>query len=523
VKLAPRTFQIFWDAHAWAGVLASLLLYVMFFMGAFALFYPEINVWAEPGAAAPPPLARPRLQPLLEQLDREVGLAGAERVAFMREHTGLRASVSKQGDYTDFRYAPESGRLERTRSDLGSFLYTMHYLGPLPCGIWMAGLCSMALLLAIVSGLFVHAKDLIRQGFQFRPERVARTWTSDLHKVLGVFGLPYQLLYAWTGAVLCLGYLVVEPVFLQALFGGDTTARAVARGEPAEASLQPTGKRVTPLADVDALVAVAERRLLGSSANWIGIEHVADEASTVIVSGDVEGSALEHSALEHSAFGSVEVVLRARDGAVLRAQGPAEASAYQRFDAWFHGLHYARFGGYAIKLLYALLALGTCAVIATGNVVWLERRDRRRAHVGNRILERLTTGVCAGVILATAAAFLGNRLLPANLPGRAVREQWVFWATGLPAVLVPLVWREPRRVAGVELLLAGVLLSLVVLLDVTLRPSTLNGPIHRGVLLGLALLGSACLLGGARLRRPGGSPRPLRASSSQAAHRASSA
>jgi uncharacterized iron-regulated membrane protein len=491
VKLSARTYQIFWDAHAWAGVVASLLLYVMFFMGAFALFYPEIDVWAEPGPAAPPVLARPRLSPLLEQLAREHGVAGAERVVFKPERSGLSAYISKPGELTEFRYVAASGRLEPARSGLGSFLYSMHYLGPIPYGIWVAGFASMALFMALVSGLFIHIKDLSRQWFQFRPEQLVRTWTSDLHKVLGVFGLPYQLLYAWTGAVLCLGYLVVEPVFLQGVFAGNERARAEARGESAEAAAPPTGKLLPRLPDIDALVALAERRMPGANLSWVGLEHVSDEASTLSLYGDIEGGA----------FGSVDVVLRARDGALLSAHGPAEANAYQRFEAWFHGLHYARFGGYAIKLLYALLALATCAVIATGNLVWLERRDLTRAHVGNRILERLTTGVCAGVILATSATFLGNRLLPATLANRPAAEQWVFWSSALSAALLPLVWREPRRVAALELLLAGALWWLVALLDVTTRGS-LESPIHRGVLVGLSLLGALCLLGGASLSRP---------------------
>jgi hypothetical protein len=49
-------------------------------------------------------------------------------------------------------------------------------------------------------------------------------------------------------------------------------------------------------------VAVAERRVPGLNPSWIGLEHVADEASTLSLSGDIEGPA----------FGSVDVVLRAR-------------------------------------------------------------------------------------------------------------------------------------------------------------------------------------------------------------------
>jgi uncharacterized iron-regulated membrane protein len=317
-----------------------------------------------------------------------------------------------------------------------------------------------------------------------------------MHKVLGVFGLPYQLLYAWTGAVLCLGYVAVEPVFLETVFGGREQARALARGESPEAVSEPTGKLMPGLPDIDALVATAERHMPGVRPNWIGLEHVGDEASTLSLYGDVPGSA----------FGSVDVVLRVRDGLLLSAHGPEDANAYQLFEAWFYGLHYARFGGYAIKLLYALLAFATCAVIATGNLVWLERRDAKRVQLGHRILERLTVGVCAGVVLATGAAFLGNRLLDADLPNRASREQWVFWLAWLSGLLLPFVWREARRVLGFELMLAGALFESVVLLDVIRLPSTLDGPVHRAVLLAVGLCGGLSLLTGVRMWHPSARP-----------------
>lgn len=495
MKLAPRTFQIFWDAHAWSGVIASLLLYVMFLMGAFALFYPEIDAWAEPAPALaqePAVGVPPKLQPLLEELDREYHVLGAGRVAFMPERGSLRAYVRRGEEYTDLRYSPEAGRLVVARSGLGTFLYSLHYLGPIPYGIYVAGVASMALLLALISGLFIHLKDLLRQWFQFRPERVLRTWSSDMHKVLGVFGLPYQLMYAWTGAVLGLGYGTLDSAFQQAVFGGQEQAMQVARGESARDRIEPTGKLLATLPDLDAAVAAAERRLPGLAPTWIGIEHVGDESSSVAVYGDLPGAA----------FGNAEVLVRARDAELLSASEPGAQSSYQRFEAWFYGLHYARFGGYGIKLLYALLALASCAVIATGNLVWLERRDLRRQHVGNRILSRLSVGFFAGVFVATAAAFLANRLLPGALPRRGAIEQWVFWGAWLPALLAPFLKVDPRRAAAVEIGLSAAAFAVVVALD-QLGPGASAGPVHAAVRAGLAGLALSCALVAVLLWRRG--------------------
>jgi uncharacterized iron-regulated membrane protein len=556
MKLRPRTHHIFWDAHAWSGVVASLPLFVMFFMGPFALFHAELDAWAQPVARSsgresggpefragsaperPSLLAAGPLQPLLEQLDRQRPLAGAARVWLAAEPSGLRASLRQQDTDTELLAPPGAGHLEPRGSDLGEFLYSMHFLGPLPFGIHLAGVAAMALLLALVSGLAIHLRRLVPEWLELRPERPARTWASDLHKVWGVFGLPYQLLFAWTGAVLSIGYLTVEPVFREVAFGGDARAMSAAQGEPAVSGAatgvsgpvadRPQAERArgeppeVRLPDLDVLVARAEERLPGLRANWIGIEHVGRADSTVSVYGDVD----------ERTFGTGWVVFAASDARVLGAHGLRDASVFERFHAWFHGLHYGRFGGDAIKLLYALLALATCGVIITGNVVWLERRDPQRQQRGTRVLERLSVGVCAGVVLATASTFAANRLLAAlaisgglgeMAPSAATAslEHRVFWVSGLLAALLPFASAaRPRRVAALVLLLAAGAFSFAGWLDFAMRG--IEQPLQALVLAGLAALASASVLGGYLLGRstPRAAPSERRGAASEpdAAH-----
>lgn len=492
MKLKPRTYQIFWDVHAWGGVVSALVLYVMFFAAAFAVFHPELDQWGEPVPVAESTHApSPPLDPLLDQLQREVGLLGKSRVAFMPSPTGLTAYTSQGREQQPFRFSAATGRLEPSRTELGTFLYSLHYLGPIPYGVYAAGVASMALFLTLVTGLLLHVKDLVRQWFQFRPASVARTWSSDMHKVLGVFGLPYQIFYAWTGAVLCLAGMSVGPTFEAMVFGGDERAAGAARGESGEV-LEPTGKSTGRLPDLDVAVERARAAVPGLEPDWIGIEHVGDEGSVIGVYGEVPGMA----------FGSAEVLFAASDGRLIRAFTPEAATSLTRFEAWFYGLHYAQFGGYGIKFLYALLAFGTCAVIVTGNLVWLERRDWKRAHAGNRLLERLTVGWCAGLLVGTGALFVSNRLLPEGVAGRAALEQWVFALLWLLAALVPFLWPDSRRVGAVELIVAGAALTFVPLFDALTRLPTWAGTVHRGVDVTLALLAVVCLAGGARLWRP---------------------
>jgi uncharacterized iron-regulated membrane protein len=492
MKLAPRSFTIFWDVHAWAGVLSALLLYVIFFMGAFALFHRQLDGWAEPGRPATELRNLPPLQPLLEQLGREEPLPGMRRIAFLIEPDGLSVSTQRGGrDEHGYRFSAESGRLEPRHSQLGTFLYEMHYLGPLPGGVYIAGVAALGLLLALLTGSLIHWKDLRRQWFQFRPERVARTWSSDMHKVLGVFGLPYQLFYAWSGVMLSLSFATIEPVFVAAVFHGDRAAAASAKGDPGEPP-PATGRLTGALPNLDLLVARASSAVPGLVPNWVAIEHVGDEASSVSISGD----------FPEVPFGSASVLFRASDGGLLRRSGPATATWLQRFEAWFYGLHYAQLGGAGIRSLYALLAFATCAVIATGNLVWLERRAPRPAQLGNRVLQRLTVGCCAGVVPAVAALFLANRLIPTASNDFASVEQSVFWSVWGAAALAPFVWRTNRCVAALELWIAAGTFTLAFALDALTRWSRVSAPLGQGVAVALLGFAFVCAAGGFGLWRP---------------------
>ena len=73
-------------------------------------------------------------------------------------------------------------------------------------------------------------------------------------------------------------------------------------------------------------------------------------------------------------------------------------------------LHFADFGGQALTLLFALLAIASSAVILTGNLTWLEIR-RTQDRLLHTILARLTAGHGAVVGVDVGATVCGLGLL----------------------------------------------------------------------------------------------------------------
>jgi uncharacterized iron-regulated membrane protein len=491
MKLRPRSFRVFWELHAWSGVLASLLVYVMFLAGVPTLFFHELSVWQDPALLAGNSAEPPKIEPLLARWVEEHELQGASRVFIDLRNTPYNVSFAdRAGEEHTRLIAPDSGALRIERSGLAQFLYYLHFLYVIPGGMYFAGLLAVALLLALVTGVLIHLKNWVRQLVRFRPDAGLRWASSDAHKVLGVFGLPFQILFAWSGAALCLSWLVIQPAFTATVFRGDAHAAQVAHGHSPNET-KPTG-RVSSLPNVDALVARAREALPGLRLGWIAVQHVGDEASIVEVGGPIEGVA----------FGRGEVAFRARDGAISSIRDPRAQPAIARFESWLFGLHIAAFGGLALKLLYAALSLATCAVLVTGNVIWLERRDPQRLHRGNWILERLTIGTAAGLPLAFSALFLANRSIPFEAAARSTIERGVFTAAWLLALALAFWPRlSARSAVGWLLDWAALGFAVVPLLDLAVRPSTLSSPLARGVALGLLVTATACALTARAVRR----------------------
>lgn len=456
MKLSAHAFTRFWDLHAWLGVFGGLVFYVLFVAGSVTLFRGELEVWQEPLAQGTPPSGTHQAV-----IDRALGdlAAAPDRVWFYPRPVG-----AAQFGYTD----PSSGvwqrawiegssaRLVPERERLSGFLYDLHCLRFEALGDWLhvgAGLLAVAFLLALATGVLIHLKDLARQFHQFRPNKSRRVLWSDMHKVLGVMGLPFQAMYAYTGALLALAPLLlgalVWPVFdgdvkraQQVLEGAGPPALPDAGGAPANAlSLDVLARRARQ----------AEPRLVPESYRlyYPGREH-----------GQVEVRGALRDTIP-VAYASVR--LDAVTGEVLHVSSRATETASGVTWRWIAALHYVYFGGLPLKFFFLFLALATCVTILTGNWIWLVRRESR-AGVGHRCLSRLTAGVGAGTVVAVAALFLASRLLPLEWAQRTTVEELTFVVAWVLCTGWAMVSRDTSAIWWKQLGLAGVLLVPVPLL-----------------------------------------------------------
>lgn len=489
--LSPLARVRSYDAHAWVGVVASVLLNAMFFAGAASLFRAELEEWQDPRPLA---AASEHASParLVKRLLRDHQLAGGEAwVRFPSERRSLVEAHVRAGgsaEWHELRLDPVTTETVTARSEVADLLYQLHFLhhDRVPAGIYLAGLLGVAMLVALVTGTVVHLRDLRSQLVRLRPGRPMRTVWSDLHKVLGVLGLPFQVVVAWSGTVLCLWPLVLRVAAWSATGGDFEAAERLLIGWHEHA--RPSGTSVAP-PDVDALVATARDHAPSMRPEWMHVELPGDAAGTFALLG----------ATAEAAFGATDVRVNAVDATLVHHGEPSSETAGGAVLRWAVGLHFARHGGLALRIAEALLALGACATILSGNWIWIERRRVRAGEARASFLERLTVGAGIGVLAATGALFVTNRLLLA-IPGRfAVAEVSVLFGVWAACTAFALARDDARRSARAILAVAAAAMVAAPALGALTTPFSALGALAAGrvdlagVDLGIALLGLGAL------------------------------
>jgi uncharacterized iron-regulated membrane protein len=491
-RLARHALTRFWYAHAWAGAITALLVYVMFFLGAVVLFYRPLTIWEEPLLQRPPQS--------VVSLERLVQLAAPEADEFYLYFASDERALPKVGYYlpdtTLWRMwwlDAEAGQRIPEREKAAAFIYDLHYLWHDLTGFWLqygAGVLVFGFLLALVTGALIHIGRYRQQLYRFRPEGERRVLWSDMHKVAGVFGLPFQLVYALTGSMMVLSPLLFK-LSIDPVFGGDA-ARAVATAgalveDYPERDFGPP-ENPLPLDQLVALARSMEPRLEPESVVYRGYGHA---LGTVDVRGPIHGQP----------FGDGLVRLQAATGLLDKLETPDRETAVGSLARWIHGLHTVEYGGTLVRWLLFVLALGGCATLLTGNWIWIERRAAARPSLFTTLLARLTAGVGAGCFAALGALLLSSRLLPLGDPARIQREELAMAGTLGAMVLLALSTRNTAAVWWRGLALAGVLIALTPI--AAARHSALglfgSGPSHAVVLgvdavlltAGLVLLVSA--------------------------------
>lgn len=433
--------------HTWAGVVIGSVLFAMFWMGTLSVFDREIDRWMMPSSRLAPAAAAQLLRldgPIANTANR---LAAGSPQWYLRPPSERVPAVELRWLDEDTRaferryLHPQTGAvLEHTDTLAGTgFIFPFHYnlhIKWKDVGYWLVGVAGMAMVLLVASGVIIHRR-IFADFFLFRPRKHLQRASLDLHNLCGVLLLPFHLMIALSGLVIFMN--IYWPSAPYGSYGGNGEAAKPKEAFFTEAYGQYRRAKVNqPLAQpasLDAMAAAARRAWDGGEPFFLRVWHPGDANSYV---------ELRRSYEDAVTMNMDTLYFDAASGQVLQRYTAAPVMTAQRFIA---GMHFIQFRHWALRWLYFAAGLGGCVLIATGFLFWLESRrasHARKGLAGVRVVQALAVASVPGIIAATLAFFIANRLLPldATLAGwdRAALEMGAFYLAWL-ATLGHAAWR----------------------------------------------------------------------------------
>ncbi|WP_268237200.1 PepSY-associated TM helix domain-containing protein (plasmid) [Tistrella bauzanensis] len=458
--------------HEWAGLLLGWLLFAIFLTGTIAFFRDEVTHWMQPELhglaaeagsadrgvawlAANAPGAGVWMLSLPGERDPSLGLAWRPEAA-----PAGRAGIRR------IQLDPATGEPLAARDTAGGdFLYRFHfelYGMPRDTARWIVGIATMAMFVAIISGIITHRR-IFKDIFTFRPDKAGQRAWLDAHNATAVLALPFHVMITYSGLVLLAGTLM--PFAFDGQRGGGGAPRSTE--PPAVVATDPAAPAPVALAP---LLADAERRW-GAPAGSVTVTAPGRAAATI------ELRPLHPAALASAGRAGDRLIYDAATGRLVEdVRGADGLSTVGEINTVIGVLHRARFSEPALRWLFFISGVAGTVMVATGLVLWVVKRAAQHARnggpsIGFRIVERLNVAGIAGLCLATAGYFWANRLIPADLAGRADWEIRAFFALWAAAALHALL--RPVRAAWTEQL--GVTAGLLVMLPLASLTGILAG------------------------------------------------
>ena len=444
-----RDYNIFFHTHTVTGIVISVGLYVIFLCGAFALFIRNIDNWEVNGV----------IRDHSSVIDYEKGLDIIEAMGYNMHGRNFFISnsegptffyappltdatlvksilgilpdsvadgvISLEFDSKTFEKIEEHD--EKEHAHLGEFIYGLHYFKPIPViGQYLSGLVSLFFFFAILTGLIIHWKKIVRNFFTFRIKSSLKNLWTDAHAALGVIGLPFQLMYAITGAIFGMTILIFFPY---GFFLYDMDQQTMMEDMYPSIQLKNfkshgySGER----GNINSLISLSVNSVPEENRKGfqVYVKQYKDYNAHV-------GIFYITPPLSKNFMSSFESVYRLKDEQLVSEIKYGNTGSYSMGVIEFiHKLHFANYGNYLVKLVYFFTSLLTCFMIISGLMIWIKAREKKAFEKDKKINERIgrfSIGACVGLFPSLALLFVLVKVMPAEMANGFLVVTYIFAA-----------------------------------------------------------------------------------------------
>ncbi len=284
----------------------------------------------------------------------------AEQIRFRRlpasaDHS-IELNIVKDGSFLLVYVDPYTGQLlgERKRfTSLMDWLLRFHYsLFAAETGELTVALLGILLIISLITGVMVYRKYIVKV-ILFRVPVKFKNWrqgSSELHRIIGVWSLVFNLVIAVSGS-----YMLYH-----ILLNAYTAEKQV------EVRKTPIDLNVS----LDHLLTAADTALAGF------IPYSITVPSDSIAPITITGSAADPNPLS-SAYSSY-VTFNQHTGQVVKVFNISQQTFTVQADKAMYPLHFGNYGGLTVKIIYSLFGLTPSVLAITGFLLWWRQRRKRK-------------------------------------------------------------------------------------------------------------------------------------------------
>lgn len=451
------------EAHSWLGLIISGALFVVFFAGSISLFRDEIDQWSiQPHLAISEGEKQP-ISKIVESAIKGVPFDPKEHLTLIapkenRPYYEVFVDVHHEAgeeDHAHFFIDPHTGEkfdnIDGFR--LADFIYDLHTDLNIPTGTYIVGFITLFFFFAVISGVFIHARKLVTNFFKYRSEDNPRSKLLDMHNVVGVMSLPFTLMYAFSGLIFNL-VIIYQIAFAVFLYQGDQQALLDDGGYNVVKAKWQNKAWENP--DIDGMYNVITEKYQ-IEPRIVRLYNYGDESAVMHVFVTEKNSLTEN----------YEIAYNLTDRSINFIRDADNPNALRQGLYVITKLHFGDYAGVDLRILYFILGLGVCTLIVTGNLLWIEKRSKKRNKSPKTLtfVNNFTLWSTGGVIISTAVAFLVDRLSPMQLVQRDSYMIYSFIITLLTVAVLLAFNHNKKWFLGWLLRVSGYIAIAVVVVD----------------------------------------------------------
>ncbi|MBS9460910.1 PepSY domain-containing protein [Flagellimonas sp. 389] len=451
--LKPRLHNAMFHTHTVSGIVISFALFVCFYAGAVALFMDELYQWENPNARIeainPAEVDYDKIVTTvaanIEGFDQseQFGFVPPSKVNPLIEFYGSKTSSSNVTERFTASIHPTEYKIlsygTEPMTHMARTIYELHYFHQLPLiGIYLSGFVAFFFLFAVFTGVLTHWKNIVNKFYSFTIKgKWKQVWTNG-HISLGIITLPFQIIYAVTGALLGLSLLLLAPsAFL--MFDGDTNEVIKAVRPDAGIKYDKNAMVIDDGVSINSIYKNVSTSHPENPITYIYARNFGKEDGTVnVLFDDKKGIT-----------GDGIFVYGYKDGKLLQAIEPNNKAYSKGTYGVLIKLHYATFGGIFLKIIYFILAMITCYIILSGVMIWRTGRDNNKYTDKQRRFHHRVTKLYLAISLsmfpALALIFIANKLVPLEMIERVFYVNTIFFLGWLLLTLIGLFWNNYRK------------------------------------------------------------------------------